>query len=112
VVLIADGTKVFDGKVSEACAVAPRLLVIEGALGPDALCGAPGIAGVTSELLEDGRLRLTAQLSPGAPVQAALKAAFARDLDISRLELKEPHLHDAFIALTGGPAGLQEVAGA
>jgi ABC-2 type transport system ATP-binding protein len=112
VVLIADGTKVFDGKVAEACAVAPRLLVLEGALGADALCGAPGIAGVTSERLDDGRMRLTAQLSPGAPVQAALKAAFARDLDISRLELKEPHLHDAFITLTGGPAGLQEVAGA
>ncbi|MEJ0066754.1 MAG: hypothetical protein WDM85_16175 [Caulobacteraceae bacterium] len=45
-------------------------------------------------------------------MQAALKAAFARDLDISRLELKEPHLHDAFITLTGGPTGLQEVAGA
>ena len=111
VVLIADGTKMFDGTVAEACAVAPRTLVLEGALSADALCGAPGVAGVTAELLEDGRVRLTAQLAPGAPVQAALKAAFARDLDITRLELKEPHLHDAFIALTGGPAGLEAVGG-
>ena len=112
VVLIADGTKMFDGEVAEACAVAPRTLILEGMLTADALCGAPGIAGVTTELMEDGRMRLVAQLAPGAPVQAALRAAFARDLDISRLELKEPHLHDAFITLTGGPAGLQEVAGA
>jgi ABC-2 type transport system ATP-binding protein len=111
-VLIADGVKVFDGNVAEACAVAPRTLVLEGALGADALCGAPGVAGVTIERLEDGRMRLIAKLAPGAPVQAALKAAFARDLDITRLELKEPHLHDAFIALTGGPADLQAVAGA
>jgi hypothetical protein len=32
------------------------------------------------------------------------KAVFARDLDVTGLELKEPHLHDAFIALTGGAA--------
>jgi ABC-2 type transport system ATP-binding protein len=112
VVLIADGVKVFDGNVAEACAVAPRTLVLEGALAADALCGAPGLVDVATERLEDGRMRLTAKLAPGAPVQAALKAAFARDLDISRLELKEPHLHDAFITLTGGPAGLPEVAGA
>ncbi|HZZ88884.1 MAG TPA: ATP-binding cassette domain-containing protein [Caulobacteraceae bacterium] len=112
VVLIANGTKMFDGAVAEACAAAPRKLVLEGALGPEALCGAPGVAGVVAELLDDGRMRLTAELAPGAPVQAALKAAFARDLDISRLELKEPHLHDAFIALTGGQVDLQAVAGA
>ena len=112
VVLIAGGQKVFDGRVAEACAVAPRTLVLEGAMGADALCGAHGVAGVSSERLEDGRMRLVARLAPGAPVQAALRAAFARDLDISRLELREPHLHDAFIALTGGPADLQAVAGA
>jgi ABC-2 type transport system ATP-binding protein len=101
VVLIAGGRKVFDGNVADACAVAPRTLVLEGELSADALAGAPGIDEVSAEPVGDGRTRLTARLAPGAPVQAALKAAFARDLDISRLELKEPHLHDAFIALTG-----------
>ncbi|MFI4936710.1 MAG: ABC transporter ATP-binding protein [Caulobacterales bacterium] len=100
VVLIAGGRKVFDGAVADACAAAPRTLVLEGALTADALAGAPGITGVAAETLDDGKLRLTASLAPGAPVQAALKAAFARDLDITRLELKEPHLHDAFIVLT------------
>jgi len=101
VVLIARGRKVFDGRVDEACAAAPRRLVLEGVLPPGALNGAPGVVQVTHECLGEGRVRLTAELAPGAPVQPTLKAAFARDLDISRLELKEPHLHDAFIVLTG-----------
>ena len=100
VVLIARGKKVFDGRVSEACAVAPRTLILEGSLACDALKGAPGVGDIAAEPMEEGRLRLTARLAPGAPVQDALKAAFARDLDITRLELKEPHLHDAFMVLT------------
>jgi ABC-2 type transport system ATP-binding protein len=30
-----------------------------------------------------------------------LRAAFSQGLDLRRFELKEPSLHDAFIALTG-----------
>jgi ABC-2 type transport system ATP-binding protein len=105
VVLIAGGRKVFDGTVAEACAVAPRTLVLEGPFGCEALAGAPGLAQVTAERLDDGRTRLTATLAPGAPVQTALRAAFERNLDIASMELKQPHLHDAFIALTGIGAG-------
>jgi len=105
VVLIAQGAKVFDGRVAEACAVAPRTLVLEGMLSEDALRGVPGLGDIAVEALEDGRTRLVAKLKAGAPVQAALKAVFARDLDVTGLELKEPHLHDAFIALTGGGEG-------
>jgi ABC-2 type transport system ATP-binding protein len=101
VVLIAGGRKVFDGKVADACAAAPRRLVLEGALRPDALACSPSFTRVDCEAIEAGRTRLTAELAAGAPVQAALKAVFDRDLDIVRLELKEPHLHDAFIVLTG-----------
>jgi len=105
VVLIADGRKVFDGNVAAACAVAPRTLVLEGPFGCDALAGAPGIDSISADGLEDGRTRLTASLSSGAQVQAVLKAAFDRNLEISSLELKQPHLHDAFIALTGPGEG-------
>jgi ABC-2 type transport system ATP-binding protein len=112
VVLIAGGAKVFDGRVAEACAAAPRTLVLEGVLTADVLCGVPGIASVHAEALDEGRTRLVAKLQPNAPVQAALKAIFARDLDVSGLELKEPHLHDAFIALTGHEGHIPEVAGA
>ena len=47
------------------------------------------------------RVRVTATLHAGAPAQAALVAAFGLGLDIRRFELREPHLHDAFIVLTG-----------
>jgi ABC-2 type transport system ATP-binding protein len=100
VVLIAGGRKVFDGTVAAACSTAARRLVVEGDFAPNALAGAPGLAPPTAEFLDSGRVRLTSQLAPGAPVEAALKAVFERNLSISRLELEEPHLHDAFIALT------------
>ncbi len=105
VVLIAGGRKVFDGSVEAACAVAPRTLVLEGPFGGEALAGAPGVASIASEPLQGGGgVRLTAALSPGAPVQAVLKAAFERNLEIASIELKQPHLHDAFIALTADGA--------
>ena len=104
VVLLADGKKVFDGAVAEACAIAPRTLVLEGAFGCEALTGAPGIAAVTSEVIDGGLTRLTAALASGAPVQGVLRAAFERNLEITSLELKQPHLHDAFIALTSPEA--------
>jgi ABC-2 type transport system ATP-binding protein len=100
VVLIAGGRKVFDGTVAEACQTAPRRLVVEGEFAADALAGAPGLTNVAAEFVDGVRVRLTAALAPGAPVQAALKAVFERNLTISRLELEEPHLHDAFIVLT------------
>jgi ABC-2 type transport system ATP-binding protein len=107
VVLIAGGRKVFDGTVAAACQVAARRLVVEGDFAPDALAGAPGLLAPTAEFLDGGRVRLTGQLVPGAPVEAALKAVFERNLAISRLELQEPHLHDAFIALTEQGAPLE-----
>jgi ABC-2 type transport system ATP-binding protein len=100
VALIAGGQKVFDGSVAAACSTAARRLVVEGEFAPDALDGAPGLLPPAAEFLDGGRVRLTGQLAPGAPVEAALKAVFERNLAISRLELEEPHLHDAFIALT------------
>jgi len=105
VVLIAGGRKVFDGAVEAARAAAPRRLILEGALDPAQVAALPGLAELTSERLEDGALRVSAVLAPGVPAQDALRAAFAKGLDITRFELKEPQLHDAFIVLTGGEIG-------
>jgi ABC-2 type transport system ATP-binding protein len=100
VVLLAKGRKVFDGTVDEARAAAPRTLILEGAFAPSALDGLPGLGDRSIERVDDGTIRATATLITGAPAQEALKAAFALDLDIRRFELREPHLHDAFIVLT------------
>jgi len=100
VVLLAGGRKVFDGSVAQARAAAPRTLVLEGPFDPAAVADLPGLDGFASEPSQEGGIRVTAALKPGAPAQDALRAAFARGLDIQRFELKEPHLHDAFITLT------------
>ncbi len=102
VVLLAKGRKVFDGSVDQARGHAPRSLVLEGGLDEAAVAALPGVAGVHSETLDDGGVRYTAALGKGAAGQDALREAFARGLDIVRFEMREPSLHDAFIALTGG----------
>ncbi|HEY2662384.1 MAG TPA: ATP-binding cassette domain-containing protein [Caulobacteraceae bacterium] len=104
VVLIAKGRKVFDGRVEAARAAAPRRLILEGALDPAAVAGLPGLAEVVTEALDVGGVKVSAILTAGAAAQDALRAAFALGLDITRFELKEPQLHDAFIVLTGGQA--------
>ncbi|MFZ5668838.1 MAG: ABC transporter ATP-binding protein [Pseudomonadota bacterium] len=102
VVLLARGRKVFDGPVAEARTHAPRTLTLEGPLDEGAVAGLPGVGSVVVEALEDGGRRFTAALDRGAAAQDALKAAFLRGLDIHRFEMREPSLHEAFIALTGG----------
>jgi ABC-2 type transport system ATP-binding protein len=100
VVLLAEGRKVFDGTVNQARAAAPRTLMLEGDFDPAAVADLPGLGEPAVEAREEGGVRVTAALLPGAPAQEALKAAFAKGLDIQRFELREPHLHDAFIVLT------------
>jgi len=101
VVLMTKGRKVFDGSVEAARAAAPRTLLLEGVFDPAALADLPGIASLTPEPLEPEGVRVSVALKPGAPAQEALRVAFAKGLDIRRFELREPHLHDAFLLLTG-----------
>ena len=101
VVLIAKGRKVFDGKVEDARAAAPRRLILEGRLELGQVAALPGLLAPQAEALGEGITRISAELARGAPAQAALQAAFAGGFDITRFELKEPQLHDAFIVLTG-----------
>ena len=102
VVLLAKGRKVFDGSVAQARTHAPRALVLEGGVDQAAVAALPGVEHVVVETTDEGVQRFTAALAKGAPGQEALKAAFAAGLDISRFEMREPTLHDAFITLTGG----------
>lgn len=104
VVLLARGRKVFEGSVDAARSEAPRALEIEGHISAEEAAALPGVSGVESVAVEGeaGVYAHRAALARGAEPQAALKAAFARGLDVRRFEMKEPSLHDAFIVLTGG----------
>ncbi|MEY4248623.1 MAG: hypothetical protein RJA87_256 [Pseudomonadota bacterium] len=105
VVLMARGRKMFDGDLEQARSHAPRLLVLEGNISLEAVQALPGIerVEVTALVGPDGadHVQLSATLLPGANGQDALRTAFSQGLDLRRFELKEPSLHDAFIALTG-----------
>jgi ABC-2 type transport system ATP-binding protein len=107
VVLMAKGEKVFDGTVDEARSTTPRNLILEGHFDPASLSDLPGVQALDVARLEIGGVRVTAALAPGAPAQAALRSAFTKGLDISRFEMREPNLHDAFIVLTGGKVTIQ-----
>ena len=98
VVLLAKGNKAFEGTVDEARAAAPRRLILEGAATDDQIKALPGVADVAT----DAAGVRTASLVPGAAAYDTLRAAFAAGLDLTRFEVKEPSLHDAFIVLTEG----------
>ena len=101
VVLLARGKKAFEGTVDEARATSPRFLEVEGALDVAAVSVLPGVTGVELLSEQDGARTLRAGLAQGAGGQEALKSAFLTGLDVRRFQIKEPTLHDAFIALTG-----------
>ncbi|PQZ83207.1 MULTISPECIES: ABC transporter ATP-binding protein [unclassified Brevundimonas] len=101
VVLLARGKKAFEGTVDQARATSPRFLELEGTLDPAAVAALPGVSGVEVLNDHDGARTLRAGLGQGAGGQEALKSAFLTGLDVRRFQIKEPTLHDAFIALTG-----------
>ncbi len=105
VALMARGRKVFDGTVEEARAAVPLRMVLEGEASLAQVGTLPGVNGVEEAVdARSGRRSLTATLSAGAEPQAALRAAFQRELDVTQFRVETPTLHDAFIVLTGGAA--------
>ena len=102
VVLMAGGRKVFDGTVEAARTATPRTLILEGAFDPGVIADLPGLDGHTVRPLDSGGVHVSAILRVGAPAQETIRRAFAKGIDISRFEVREPTLHDAFIVLTGG----------
>ena len=107
VVLLAKGQKVFEGDVAGARAAAPRYLTLEGALSREDVAALPGVSEVeavpppSDGPPPEGQV-WRARLQAGAQSQASLRAAFERNLALTRFEAHEPSLHDAFIVLTGG----------
>jgi ABC-2 type transport system ATP-binding protein len=105
VILMAHGRKVFDGTVEAARSATTRTLILEGTFDPDAVADLPGLGERTVSRMNAGGVHVSAALKAGASAQEAIRQAFARGLDISRFEVREPDLHDAFIVLTGGGGG-------
>jgi ABC-2 type transport system ATP-binding protein len=101
VVLLARGQKAFEGTVEAARATSRHVLELEGDLSQAEVGSLPGVTGIEVSPDHDGARVMRATLAEGVRGQDALKAAFLNGLDVRRFELREPSLHDAFIALTG-----------
>ena len=104
IVLIAKGRKIFDGSVDQARSSAPRKVMMEGGFEPSAMSDLPGLCDCSVIRLPNGLTRVDGSIRPGAPAEAVMRAAFSKGSEISRFELREPGLHDAFIRLTGEEA--------
>ncbi len=104
IVLIAKGRKIFDGSVDEARSSAPRKVMMEGGFEPAVMSDLPGLTDCSVIRLPNGLMRIDGSIRPGAPAEDVMRAAFSKGSEISRFELREPGLHDAFIRLTGEEA--------
>jgi len=101
IVLMAEGRKIFDGRVEEALAVVPRQVVIEAeaGLGLDAAIASGDLAFLSEPASEPESERWRVNLLNGARAQGVLQACVDKGISLRLFEPVRPHLHDAFVRL-------------
>ncbi|MCH8136757.1 MAG: ATP-binding cassette domain-containing protein [Proteobacteria bacterium] len=102
ILLIAKGSKIFDGTVDEAKATIPRRVVIETTDNIDPLRNIDGVTEIVSadtneSASKEWRLQISERVNP----QDILRSCFERSINLSRFEFTEPSLHDVFVHLVG-----------
>ena len=102
ILLIAKGSKIFDGTVNEAKATIPRRVVIETTDNIDPLRNIDGVteivhADTKESASKEWRLQISERVNP----QDILRSCFERGIKLSRFEFTEPSLHDVFVYLVG-----------
>jgi len=102
IVLMAEGQKVFDGKVEEALACVPRRVNLETDADVDlAAVITDARTSLTRGAVVEGRQEWTADLSEGADAQDLLRACVDAGVALRRFEPVKAHLHDAFVQMVG-----------
>ncbi|NWH09113.1 MAG: ATP-binding cassette domain-containing protein [Alphaproteobacteria bacterium] len=104
-ILIAAGEKRFDGTLGEARHLLPRRVRIAGRGDLSLFSKIPGVVSVTPDS-DDGHDHgaIVITLAEGADPQALLRAAFEGNVALERFEVREPSLHEVFVALAGDAA--------
>ncbi|MCH8265669.1 MAG: ATP-binding cassette domain-containing protein [Proteobacteria bacterium] len=110
ILLIAKGSKIFDGTVDEAKATIPRRVVIETTDNIDPLRNIDGVTEIVSadtneSASKEWRLQISERVNP----QDILRSCFERSINLSRFEFTEPSLHDVFVYLVGESAREQGI---
>lgn len=108
ILLIAKGSKIFDGTINEAKATIPRRIFIETNNDISDLRGIDGIQGIIPVEPDPGlakspqlwQLQINEQVNP----QLVLKTCFDKGIALNRFEFTEPSLHDVFVHLVGTDA--------
>ncbi len=103
IVLMADGAKIFDGRVDEALARVPRRVVLETDPSVDLAVelSGPGVLVTRDGDGEDGDARWRIDLSDDVRAQSLLAACVEKGVALKLFEPVRPHLHDAFVRLVG-----------
>lgn len=108
ILLIANGSKVFDGTVPEARALMPRRITLETRDSIDSLRDMPMVGSITrDETITEGDPRWLLNLPDAAEAQDVLRHCFDHGISLSRFEYSSPSLHDVFVTLVGSSAGEQ-----
>jgi ABC-2 type transport system ATP-binding protein len=115
--LIAKGRKIFDGTVAGAKATIPRRVLISTESSIDPLASLEAVASITplgesptTPGTKDWEIRLRGQTNAQTSAQTILEKCFQSGIVLRRFDQSEPSLHDAFVALVGTDASLEEPA--
>lgn len=106
--LIAKGSKIFDGTIKEAKATIPRRVFIETSNDVSGLRGIDDVMNI--ERVQPGTGSGSSpnlwelQINELANSQLILKACFEKGIGLNFFELNEPTLHDVFVRLVGAGA--------
>jgi ABC-2 type transport system ATP-binding protein len=101
-VLVAAGTKIFDGTQDEAKRRLPGRLELTSMVDPT---GLPCVRSADARKTHDGWIDWQVTLDPGADPGDLLEACFSAGLRLRRFEPHRPSLHDVFVQLVQESGG-------
>ena len=102
ILLIANGTKIFDGSVNEALGEVPRRIFLETVSEHDLIALLDAFGEVRRDDAGKDVRCWSIDLAPKADAQDVLKACVDADVKLTRFEPVRAHLHDAFVHLVEG----------
>jgi ABC-2 type transport system ATP-binding protein len=111
ILLMAKGSKVFDGTIAEAKQTLPRRVRLESSDSVDQLRELEGVLGVEALNVQNGAKpgaeaakRWELRIAEKADPQSILQECFTRGIRLRSFELSDPSLHEVFVHLVGPDA--------